>query len=136
MTCRALNGSGQSCTPSAQHGQLLTYDALGRRIIWQSSSDGSQATENDVYDGEGNLVQRITTPGGTNPPTTTTTFVGGFEEITVTGTTTTTKYYNAGPVQAIAAALTASRSGIKMAQSRLDHLLLMGPGQVQLMDDG
>jgi RHS repeat-associated protein len=103
MTCRALNGSGQSCTPSAQHGQLLTYDALGRRITWQSSSDGSQATENDVYDGEGNLVQRITTPGGTNPPTTTTTFVGGLEEITVTGsTTTTTKYYDAGPVQVIA----------------------------------
>ncbi|HEX6818386.1 MAG TPA: hypothetical protein VF120_08430 [Ktedonobacterales bacterium] len=44
MTCRAPSSSSL-CTPSAQNGQLLTYDNEGRTTSWQNTPTNPTATE-------------------------------------------------------------------------------------------
>ncbi|HEX6820038.1 MAG TPA: hypothetical protein VF120_16805, partial [Ktedonobacterales bacterium] len=55
MTCRAPSSSSL-CTPTAQNGQLLTYDNEGRTTRWQNATSAPTSMEQMAYDGEGHRL--------------------------------------------------------------------------------
>jgi RHS repeat-associated protein len=72
---------------------VLQWNPDGQLSAWQNAPQTPSATESNLYDGSGSLVEQQTTSNGT---TTTSVFVGDLEEVVTTGgTTTTTTYYYA-----------------------------------------
>jgi RHS repeat-associated protein len=91
MTCRAPT-TATTCTGSTPTGAQLGYDNEGRLSQWQNAPTSPKATDQFLYDGEGNRVAQQATQNST---TTTTVYVGNLEEVATTGgnSTPTTYYY-------------------------------------------
>lgn len=95
MTCRAT--AGTTCAGTAPTGAQLSYDSEGRLAHWQNVPAAPSATDDYLYDGEGQRVAQQVTQNGS---TTTTIYVGEVEAVAITGsTTTTTTYYYAGSMR-------------------------------------
>jgi hypothetical protein len=91
MTCRATGS--QTCGGSSPTGAAMQWNPDGQLSAWQNAPQNPSATEGNLYDGSGSLVEQQTMNNGT---TTTSVFVGDLEEVVSTGgTTTTTTYYYA-----------------------------------------
>jgi YD repeat-containing protein len=126
MTCRATGS--QTCSGSSPTGAVLQWGPDGQLSAWQNATQNPSATEGNLYDGSGNLVEQQDTSNGT---TTTSVFVGDLEEVVTTGssTTTTTYYYADGKRIALAVNGVFSYLGNDVLGS--SEVALDGSGNVQ-----
>jgi RHS repeat-associated protein len=91
MTCRTVD-SAHSCAGSSPTGARLTYDYLGQLESW-TAPNGSTASEQYLYDNEGNRVLRRTS---TSLGVSDTITFDSYTEITITASVTETcKFYTA-----------------------------------------
>ena len=131
MTCRNVDPSGsQSCASGAQTGATMSYDNEGRLTSWAAPT-GITASDQFLYDNEGNRVlQRTsTTPVGSTTPTVTDTITfDGYSEVAITdGTPTITNYFS------VAGQRVAMRKGAILSYLVPDFL---GSSSVALNNDG
>ncbi len=62
MTCRNVDTSGvKSCAAGTQTGAMMTYDNEGRLATWTAPSN-TTASDQFLYDNEGNRVLQRTMP--------------------------------------------------------------------------
>jgi hypothetical protein len=66
MTCRATGS--QTCSGSSPTGAVLQWGPDGQLSAWQNAPQNPSATEGNLYDGSGSLVEQQTTNNGPPPP--------------------------------------------------------------------
>jgi RHS repeat-associated protein len=98
MICRNTDRTGaHTCSGPSPNGVGMTYDNKGRLISWTASS-GTTASDQFLYDAEGNRVlQRMSSTVGSTTTITDIVMFDGFTETSITsGTISSSKYYLLG----------------------------------------